>query len=155
MRKRLEQVAAAALDEVLDDDVLEQLRAGADAARAALEDEPPALVYTNVLDFMTGYLMPIYRRSLSGSATTWCPEWWRHAEANTRLEAFWRSWEHLRLDPATGISVWLRDHLDHHMRVLLDTDGPFKGCSPEKGHNEQRLKPLPLTQPPDGLFEPV
>ena len=121
---------------------------GADAARAALEDEPPALVYTNVLDFMTGYLMPIYRRSLSGSATTWCPEWWRHAEANTRLEALWRSWEHLRLDPATGISVWLRDHLDHHMRVLLDTDGPFKGCSPEKGHNEQRLKPLPLTQPP-------
>ncbi|WP_216666160.1 DUF4913 domain-containing protein [Actinomyces faecalis] len=26
-----------------------------------------------------------------------------------------RSWEHPRQDPATGMSVWLRDHADHHM----------------------------------------
>lgn len=33
--------------------------------------------------------------------------------------------EHLRLDPATGVSVWLRDHADH-LVVLMDPDGPFR-----------------------------
>lgn len=33
----------------------------------------------------------------------------------------------LRQDPTTGISVWFRDHADHHMAVLLDPDsGPFE-----------------------------
>lgn len=35
------------------------------------------------------------------------------------MEALWRAWEHLRLDGATGISVWWKDHADHHMSVLL------------------------------------
>ncbi|MEJ7784942.1 MAG: DUF4913 domain-containing protein [Solirubrobacteraceae bacterium] len=35
----------------------------------------------------------------------------------SRLEALWRSWEYLRLDGNLGISVWMRDHLDHHMAV--------------------------------------
>jgi hypothetical protein len=37
----------------------------------------------------------------------------------------WRSWEHLRLDAATGMSLWWRDRTDHHMRVHL---GPFYNC---------------------------
>jgi len=89
----------------------------------------------------------MYRRPLGGQGVTWCPEWWRHAEAIARLEALWRAWEHLRLDPATGMSVWFRDHADHHMGVLLSADGPFKGCKPDK-HGE-RLEPLPLTLPAD------
>lgn len=68
-----------------------------------------------------------------------------------RLDALWRAWEHLRLDPATGMAVWFRDHADHAMAVLLDPDGPFKGCSPTNGHST-RLEPLPLDDPPDGLF---
>jgi hypothetical protein len=43
--------------------------------------------------------------------------------------------------------VWFRDHADHHMAVLLSAEGPFKGCKPD-AHGE-RLKPLPLTVPPD------
>ena len=86
----------------------------------------------------------MYRRPLGGQAVTWCPEWWRHAEAIARLDALWRAWEHLRLDPATGMSVWFRDHADHHMAVLLSADGPFKGCKPDKGHAE-RLPAFPLT----------
>ncbi len=65
----------------------------------------------------------------------------------------WRSWEHLRQDPATGVSVWFRDHADPHMAVLLDPDAPFKHCSPEKGH-VARAEPLPLVDPPAGLFAP-
>jgi hypothetical protein len=88
-------------------------------------DEPPELVYPTVLAFVTEQLVPMYRRSLSSQERTWCAEWWRHSEAVSRLEALWRSWEHLRLDAAMGMSVWFRDHLDHHMAVLLDADGPF------------------------------
>ena len=74
----------------------------------------------------------MWRRNLSGNALTWCPERWRHAEAIARLEAPWRAWEHLRLDPALGMSVWLRDHADHHMAVLLGADGPLKAAPPRK-----------------------
>jgi len=159
LRKRLDTIAVAAVDAQLDDATLAQLRATADdAARAAMQDaaapevdgSEPELYYPDVVSFVTKHLAPMYRRSLSGNSTTWCPEWWRHAEAIARLEALWRSWEHLRLDPATGTSVWFRDHADHHMAVLLNADGPFKGCKPE-GHGE-RLKPLPLIAPPDGLW---
>ena len=77
----------------------------------------------------------MWRRNLSGNALTWCPERWRHAEAIARLEAPWRAWEHLRLDPALGMSVWLRDHADHHMVVLLlgfdRSDLTFGGPEPD------------------------
>src|SRR5688500_12003035 len=105
--------------------------------------EPPAELYYPPLDrFVTAQLAPMYRRQVDGRNRTWCPDWWRHAEAIARREAVWRAWEHLRLDPTTGISVWFRDHADHHMNVLLDPDGPLKGCTPDKGHGE-RLRELP------------
>ena len=77
---------------------------------------------------MQEWLFPVYRRSVLGHDRVWCPQWWRHAEAVARLESLWRAWEHLRQDAATGLSVWFRDHADHHMTILLDADGPFKGC---------------------------
>jgi hypothetical protein len=57
------------------------------------------------------------------SEARWCLEWYFHPEAVSRVEALWRAWEHLRLDGATGISVWFKDHADHHMSVLLDPRG--------------------------------
>ena len=87
-----------------------------------------------------------------GHDRVWCPQWWRHAEAVARLEALWRAWEHLRQDAATGLSVWFRDHADHHMTILLDADGPFKGC-------DGRTPSIPstscrTTRRPRGMFEP-
>lgn len=73
--------------------------------------------------------VPLYVRA----TTTWCPEWYRHAEGIYRLEALWRAWEQLRLDPALGASARLLQHADPHMRVLLDSDGPFRGCTPKGG----------------------
>lgn len=128
----------------------------ADAPRSEEQDaEGPALYYPTVEAFVSQLLAPTYRRSLGGHDRAWCPEWWRHAEGIARLEALWRAWEHLRLDPATGMSVWFRDHADHHMAVLLSADGPFKGCTPEKGHTDGRLDPLPVTPAPAGLFDPA
>jgi Domain of unknown function (DUF4913) len=154
MQRRLDAIAAAAVDELLEP-LIPGLREAADAAaRQALvdtpgagEDAPPEPYFPDLMTFVKDYLSPMYRRALSGSATTWCPEWWKHSEAIARLEALWRAWEFLRLDPHTGMSVWFRDHADHHMGVLLSSEGPFKGCKPAE-HGE-RLKPLPLTPPPD------
>jgi hypothetical protein len=123
----------------------------AESGQDASDDDQPGLYFPSVDVFVAELLAPTYRRSLDGRQRTWCPQWWRHAEAITRLEALWRAWEHLRLDPATGMSVWLRDHADHHMTVLFDPDGPFKGCSVDKGHSK-RLDPLPLKPPPPHLF---
>lgn len=119
------------------------------AAPPAPPEPPPRLFYPTLDLFVGEQLAPLYRRTL-GHGRTWCPEWWRHAEAITRLEALWRSWEHLRLEPALGMSVWLRDHADPHMAVLLDPDGPFHGCKKD-GHSP-RLDPLPVAAPPAGLF---
>lgn len=66
-------------------------------------------------------------------------------------EALWRAWEHLRLDPATGMSVWLRDHADHHLGVLFSEHGPFAKATDESSHGT----PLPYTPPPEGLFPDV
>jgi hypothetical protein len=124
------------------------------AAAVAAEgiDGAPRLYYPSLDVFLRDYLAPTYRRHIDGRNRTWCPQWWRHAEAIARLEALWRAWEHLRLDRATGASVWFRDHADHHMTVLLDPDnGPFKYCTPDKGHST-RIEPLLLENPPAGLF---
>ena len=156
MQRRMDAIATAAVDELLAP-LMPDLREAADqAARLALdapgdvggEDDPPEPYFPDLMTFVTSYLAPMYRRSLSGPGVTWCPEWWSHAEGIARLEALWRAWEFLRLDPHTGMSVWFRDHADHHMSVLLNADGPFKGCKPT-GHAD-RLEQLPTTPPPDG-----
>lgn len=126
-------------------------------AREAPEQQPDQLAeqarlyYDDVAEFVAAFLAPAYRRSLDGRTRTWCPAWWKHAEAISRLEALWRAWEYLRREPALGMSTWWRDHADPHMAVLLSAEGPFRHCDPEKGHTE-RMQPLPLEQPPADLF---
>ncbi|GAB2705851.1 hypothetical protein BKA24_000524 [Microbacterium marinum] len=117
-------------------------------------DEPtPELVYGSVDEFVREYLRHMYTRPVGpGNARyRWAADWWRYPEAVARLEGLWRSWEHLRLDPATGASVWWRDHADPHMHLLLSPDGPFAkskdACEPGE--------PLPYTEPPKMWFPDV
>jgi hypothetical protein len=147
-------IARAAIDrgELLDRDQIEQLaKRAADRQLAELAD-PPGLYYLTVEEWVHEWLFPVYRRSVLGHDRVWCPQWWRHAEAVARLESLWRAWEHLRQDAATGLSVWFRDHADHHMTILLDSDGPFKGC--DTHHSDRPLAELPHDPPPAGMFEP-
>jgi hypothetical protein len=123
----------------------------ASESRAAAAAE---LVFGSLETFVVDYLLAMYRRAVSGTGSTWCAQWWRHPEAVVRLEALWRSWEYLRQDPATGISVWLRDHADYHMSVLLSADGPFKGCT-ETQHAARPLRPLQCASAPAGALEPA
>jgi Domain of unknown function (DUF4913) len=93
-------------------------------------------VYTAVEDWLAGYFLPMFRRTLGGEFR-WCGQWWRHGEAISRLTALWHAWEVLRLQPGTGIAAWYRDHLDHQLPILMGARGPFYQCS-ETDHREPR-----------------
>lgn len=113
-------------------------------------EPPPTTYYGSVDEFVREFLRFAYRRRLLGRGQSpyWDPQWWQHDEAVMRLEALWRAWEFLRLDPATGMSVWWRDHADHHMRVLMSDEGPFTGNNTTAETGE----PLPYEEPPVGMF---
>lgn len=108
-------------------------------------DDEVEFYFADVFVFVSDYLAQMVRRRLNGSSATWCPRWWEHPEAGARLSALWLAWEHLRHDPALGMSTWWLHHADPHLRVLLDPDmGPFASCSPKDGHTAYPFDPLPV-----------
>lgn len=114
--------------------------------------EEPETFYDSADEFVREFLIVTYRREVSPKGDyRWDSRWWMHPEAVARLDALWRTWEHFRNDGATGMSVWWRDHADHHMGVLLSSAGPFAKTS---GTTEPG-DPLPYTAPPPGLFVDV
>lgn len=119
------------------------------AADSQGEEKAPELVYGSAEEFLYEQLLPTYVRSVSGKSAKWCIEWYFHPEAVSRVAALWRAWEHLRLDPATGMSVWWKDHADHHMRVLLDPQGPFYNCDMKEHREPELLEPR---KAPEGWF---
>lgn len=173
LQKEVSGVVGEAVDEAvreeLDATVIEELqaRAGTAARRAVAaalaqldESEPEeeaALYFGSVDEFFRGYLRPNYRRRVDGNQTLWAADWWKYAEAVARLDALWRAWEHLRLDPQTGMSVWFRDHAEHHMSILLSSSGPFAGIGtgPNREHVNEKGELLPYVEPPEGLFPDV
>lgn len=110
---------------------------------------PAELFYGNVHEFVVDRFAYFFTRPAPGTGQVWCPEWYRHAQALSRLDSIWRAWEHLRFDPAFGMSNWWVHHVDPNMRALLDpVTGPFARCA--GGH--QPAEPLPVMTAPDGLF---
>ncbi|RRS01233.1 DUF4913 domain-containing protein [Glycomyces terrestris] len=112
-------------------------------------DRESELFYGNVNEFVEDRFVYFVNLPAAGSGRVWCPEWYRHAQALSRLDSLWRAWEHLRFDPALGMSAWWTQHLDPHWRALTDpVTGPFVNCVGGHGGAE----PLPVASPPDGLF---
>lgn len=136
------QVAAAAAEEA----ALVALAAGPDGQPADPEPE-----FSSVYQFVEEHLALIYARKWdhAGSTRLWCPRWFEHAEAVSRLEAIWRAYESLRLDPTLGMSVWWRDHVDPHMNQLINPEGPFEGCTTDK--HKPRTAPMPCDRMDDEL----
>jgi hypothetical protein len=91
----------------------------------------PEPVYDTLDEWVAEYFAPTFARSIGGELR-WCTSWTEHAEALTRLEALWRAWEALRLDPSTGMATWLTSHLDPQLAVLLSRSGTFAQCSPDR-----------------------
>ncbi|MEV6216495.1 DUF4913 domain-containing protein [Nocardia sp. NPDC051833] len=112
-------------------------------------DEPVDPVYANVMEWVSGYFVKLAGDTVGyrpGEQVHWCPEWWRHTGAVVRLDALWQAWEDLRRGGGFGMSVWLLDHMDPHVRVLLSSSGPFRHCSIERGH--RATEPLPVAELP-------
>lgn len=103
------------------------------------DSDAPSRVYSDLESWVHDHLSQVVRRRLGGQLT-WCPEWYRHAEAIMRLMAVWQEWE---IAVAEGtMSNWWLSHCDPHLSVLMSRDnGPFMACT-EKEHRP--LKPLPL-----------
>lgn len=110
-----------------------------------------SLFYSSLDDFVREYICQVFRRNVGEegrSELRWSARWWESAEAVIRLEALWRSWEHHRLDGATGMSVWLRDHADYHLGLLMSPTGPWARSK----DTASSLQPLPYEPPPENLF---
>jgi hypothetical protein len=118
---------------------------------------PPANVYANVGDWVTRWLSPTYARHITQNQV-WCPYWFRHAEAVSRLEGAWRAWEQLSRpqqwggDEWFGASIWWTQHGDPCMDRLLSLNGPFRNCI--DGKHSDDLAPLPVAPVPARLFDP-
>lgn len=82
--------------------------------KAAEQNEGPQLRYASVYEFYDGIVAQLLRDRLIGPRhQRWSAQWWKSPEAM------------MRLDAATGLSVWLKDHFDPHMRALTSENGPF------------------------------
>lgn len=155
VHKAVADVARKAVKAAFTDDVRAQLqeraaKAADEAVTAQMQDEAPAepeeptLFYGSTDDFVREYLRYAYARRIDGATLVWAAEWWQYDQAVIRLEALWRSWDHLRLDAATGMSVWFRDHADHHMAVLMSSSGPFAAADTYADSNKCEVgEPLP------------
>ncbi|NKS04686.1 DUF4913 domain-containing protein, partial [Rhodococcus hoagii] len=85
-----------------------------------------------------------YRREvIEGTSRNWCPQWWRHAEAISRLEALVASVGAPASGSRHGMSVWWRDHADHHMAVL-STRRPFQDVLGARRPLKQDFEVVPL-----------
>ena len=127
--------------------------APAEAAPPRPDSAPePTLFFGSVDEFVRERLRFTYSRRVGPQGPNrWGAEWWRYPEAISRLDALWRAWEALRLEPTFGMSVWWRDHADHHMRMLMSPEGPFADSRDTNAQGE----PLPYTAPPAGMFVDV
>lgn len=149
------------------DALLDELAGEARAATHQADEDPASVsappqdaeeirpVYSNLNDWVVKYFSRVIERKLAAGAQPgayWCRRWWAHPEAIARLYALWRTWETLRLNAQTGMSVWWRDHLDHHFSMLTAQQGPFGRCLGSQGHIDPT--PIPVDPaPPEVLAQ--
>ncbi len=87
--------------------------------------------YQTVDEWVHEYFCPMFARPIGGEIR-WCERWTDHAEAVSRLEALWRSWEVLRRDPGTGMATWFSSFLDAQLPILVGRAGTFAQCTAER-----------------------
>ncbi len=116
-------------------------------------EPPPAPEprYPNVQDWVTDWLAPMTVRR-HGPDFHWCPQWWQHAEAISRLTGLWQAWEAAYADSDIAMLTWYQAYLDHHLPVLTSRDGPFLHCSNDQGHNRSAGVVLQTVAPPPGFW---
>jgi hypothetical protein len=94
----------------------------------------PNWKYRTLDEWVRDWFAERYART---SGVWWCPQWWLHPEAISRLHALWTSWETAQRDPDRGMAVWYRDFGDSQFYELTKQRGPFMSC----GYDVHRTLP--------------
>lgn len=116
----------------------------------APEAEAPSLAFASLPEFVHDFFVVVAVRHTKPAL--WCSKWWDHEEAVLRLEALWDAFEALRLEPGTGMAVWIRDYLDPTVAALTsDVLSPFRECDDRRGKHVVS-DPWPVAEPPEGMF---
>jgi hypothetical protein len=91
----------------------------------------------------------VFARLAARHQARWCPRWADHLEAVARLRLLWRTWEAAHTKPANhhARDEWMRVVFDHHTQCLLDREGPFAGCTPDRCATAPRLPQRPTADP--------
>lgn len=115
---------------------------GLDDEQEELSDdelEQDSSVFDSVEQFVREFIAPLYVRPI-GSAAKWCPKWWLHAEAVFRFNALWVTYENgFASEDPTFAAKWMASYADPFMSRLMEPNGTFNGCSPERGHRATAL----------------
>lgn len=115
-------------------------------------EESPTLAFRSLPEFVQDFFVVVAVRHTNPGTGRWCSKWWDHEEAVLRLEALWDAFEALRLEPGTGMAVWIRDYLDPTVAALTsDALTPFRECD-ERRDVHVVDEPWPVEDPPEGMF---
>lgn len=92
--------------------------------------------FANVVEFVQGFFLPVIRRRISDNdgGLSWDARWWAYPEVVARLTALHQAWEEARVsDSAAAMSSWWIQHLEPHLRVILDGDtGPMANAKSDR-----------------------
>lgn len=94
---------------------------------------PPA--FPDFVTFAEKWLFPFVTVRLAEAnrehTYTWCPRWWQHRPVAVRIAHLHNAFEAVRRSHTGGtVSTYLLNHLDAHMRVILDAaNGPLHRCT--------------------------
>lgn len=146
LQARAQEATAAAVEE----------HVGQDEPNGSAETGEPTTLYGSLDEWVREHLRKSYCPRIDGKNRIWSAQWWRYPEALIRLDAIWRAWESLRLDAATGLSIWWRDHADYHLNVLMNpATSPFPAVYEDAANTSERGEWLPYEAPPKELFPDV
>ncbi len=141
-----------------DDDYAERAAEQPDGAHDAPPEaeEPPAKKpqFANVFEWFDGFFRPVIRRKIgdSDSSLSWDARWWAYPEVVARLTALHYSWEEARAsDSMSAMSLWWIQHLEPHLRVILDGDtGPMANA--KESRDWMGWPVLPVDDVPADVF---
>ncbi|QQM55682.1 DUF4913 domain-containing protein [Rhodococcus pyridinivorans] len=117
-------------------------------------DAPPTKEpkFADVIEWVNGFFLPVIRRRISDNdgGLSWDPRWWAYPEVVARLSALHQAWEEARAsDSMSAMSSWWIQHLEPHLRVILDGDtGPMANAKSDRsfmGWPAMSADPVPAT----------
>lgn len=123
---------------------------------AAAEDAGPseAELIQEFVDWVEAFIHDVEAVTDDENTRYWCPQWWQHPEAVTRLRALHQ--EYITAENDNTLSGWFVYHWDAHSKTLFSNTGPFELC--RDGHRffnrQEKYTPRLVTEAVPEGWEP-